>query len=257
MAAFTPLPPHVIHTDTSISHAEAVTLLAAFLDRAQNEPAYRPDSHLTESGPVSSSTNTRSDLTLHHLNRIKLGIEGKRLGPDTLEGQTGSGLIEFANVEKKKRKRDASGVLNSSSTLNLDASSPPQSPLKPRKGALETGTSTPKDWQDKSAYEQAQTDSDVDVNNAQHDPAGADLKQPRNEDEEEQMLEVGVHGQALDPREVDDYDDGGGAPAIGSSQATVLRPTGDDKAIRKQKKKDRKKLEKQQKEKARVRAKES
>src|SRR5271154_430544 len=85
MAGYTPLPPTILHSTNPITHAEAHSLLSAFLERANNDAAYRPDSTLTEHGPQSTSTATKSDLTLHHLNRIKLGLEGKALGVEDLE----------------------------------------------------------------------------------------------------------------------------------------------------------------------------
>lgn len=184
-------------------------MLSGFLERAANEPAYRPDSQLTERGPVSSSTNTQSDLTLHHLHRIQLGLQGRRLGPDP-DAATGEEGIFAA---KKKRKRDLHPA--SSNSGPPDSSSAPTSsgPQTPPPRDISPGRRTPRDWQEKSVYEEAQDDSDVDVNNAQRDPgagvvgggrrgqssaAAADMN---GQEEDELMEEIDLDGRPLGVRE--------------------------------------------------------
>lgn len=218
MSTYNPLPPHVLHTDTHISQTEALRILTTFLDRTQNEPAYRPDSHLTERGPVSSSTNANSDLTLHHLHRIKFGLEGKRLRPD-LEAE-GGGI--FSNPKRKRKREDED---NPTSTFT---SSPPLTTLSAGESRQEgTASTTPntKDWQDKWAYEEAQDDSDVDVNNARRDPgAGLQQHQPIDEtEEEEEMVDVEADGIQMDPRREESRSVGGpreSAPVTGMGRAT-------------------------------------
>ena len=229
--SFNPLPPYVLHKTTAISQDTALNFLSAFLDRTSTEPAYRPDSHLTESGPVSSSTNARSDLTLHHLERIKQGLEGKRLRPEPV-----ATAEEVEPPIKKQRRVYDHGEHNVPLPLPLDITVTPTNPGQKARGQ-ETGTSTPKDWQDKSAYEEAQSDEDVDLNNAQHDPAGAGQEQPKNNLEAEEMLEVDVEGE--------DHDRGTGTSrrteqrdVEGNRQQTV------DKEERKRLKKEKRKREK-------------
>ncbi|KAI9871353.1 MAG: hypothetical protein M1823_008473, partial [Watsoniomyces obsoletus] len=55
-------------------------MLSTFLALAENNPAYRPDSTLTEGGPISSSSAASANLTLAHLQRVLDGMEGKRVG---------------------------------------------------------------------------------------------------------------------------------------------------------------------------------
>ncbi|EXJ65455.1 hypothetical protein A1O7_01796 [Cladophialophora yegresii CBS 114405] len=75
-----PLPPHLHHSTTRLTHRQAHTMLASFLDRAENDAAYRPDSTLTERGPQALSSSSTPNLTLTHLKRILKGIEGERVG---------------------------------------------------------------------------------------------------------------------------------------------------------------------------------
>ena len=79
-AGMTPLPPSVIHTTTRLTHSQAHTHLSTFLELAENDAAYRPDSTLTDRGPQALSSGSTPNLTLAHLRRIRLGMEGKRVG---------------------------------------------------------------------------------------------------------------------------------------------------------------------------------
>ncbi|KIW94487.1 uncharacterized protein Z519_04463 [Cladophialophora bantiana CBS 173.52] len=79
-AGLTPLPTSVHHSTTRLTHSEAHSFLSAFLDRAENDAAYRPDSTLTERGPQALSSGSTPNLTLSHLKRILSGMEGKRIG---------------------------------------------------------------------------------------------------------------------------------------------------------------------------------
>ena len=79
-AGFVPLPTSVQHSTTRLTHREAHTFLTTFLSRAENDAAYRPDSTLSERGPLALSSASTPNLTLAHLKRIVLGIEGRRVG---------------------------------------------------------------------------------------------------------------------------------------------------------------------------------
>ncbi|KIW26418.1 uncharacterized protein PV07_09514 [Cladophialophora immunda] len=79
-AGLTPLPTSVHHSTTRLTHSQAHSFLSAFLDRAENDAAYRPDSTLTERGPQALSSGSTPNLTLSHLKRILSGMEGKRIG---------------------------------------------------------------------------------------------------------------------------------------------------------------------------------
>ncbi|EXJ59410.1 uncharacterized protein A1O5_12291 [Cladophialophora psammophila CBS 110553] len=79
-AGLTPLPTSVQHSTTRLTHSQAHSFLSAFLDRAENDAAYRPDSTLTERGPQALSSGSTPNLTLSHLKRILSGMEGKRIG---------------------------------------------------------------------------------------------------------------------------------------------------------------------------------
>jgi len=85
MAGLTPLPPAVTHHTTRLTHGEAHSFLSIFLSRAEIDAAYRPDSTLAEGGPQALSTGSSPNLTLHHLKRILLGMEGKRMGKPVFE----------------------------------------------------------------------------------------------------------------------------------------------------------------------------
>ncbi|KIW82880.1 hypothetical protein Z517_02123 [Fonsecaea pedrosoi CBS 271.37] len=79
-AGLTPLPTSVHHSTTRLTHYHAHSFLSEFLDRAENDAAYRPDSTLTERGPQALSSGSTPNLTLSHLKRILSGMEGKRIG---------------------------------------------------------------------------------------------------------------------------------------------------------------------------------
>ncbi|OAL34429.1 hypothetical protein AYO20_06272 [Fonsecaea nubica] len=79
-AGLTPLPTSVHHSTTRLTHSQAHSFLSEFLDRAENDAAYRPDSTLTDRGPQALSSGSTPNLTLSHLKRILSGMEGKRIG---------------------------------------------------------------------------------------------------------------------------------------------------------------------------------
>lgn len=178
MASFNVYPPVVLHTTASqhLDIPSAHTLLSTFLHLANLDPAYHPDSTLTERGPQSNSTSGNPNLTLHHLNRIKLGLEGKNLGAEDLAASRAERDGEGTETERgKKRKRDpcpppfktrrVPEVVSTARNEDGDAILTAQS--------TNTQDREAEGWQDREDFELAQDDEDVDVNNAQRDPAAA------------------------------------------------------------------------------------
>ena len=220
-------------------------MLSDFLSLAEINAAYRPDSTLSDRGPVSSSSSTSTNLTLHHLNRILQGIEGKRVGGSgDLEKILDADQNEDGNGRRKRRRVDDpvdDGILLETpqqqqsrrrrSSMNVQAS--------PREGAYiipeqsEAEPETPGGgWQDKEDFETAQKDDQVDAMNDDRRP-GASLQQPRNEREAEQMVGVEIEGtgEVVDPRPDDE-----------ETQSSPVKTL--DKEERKRRKKERRKEEK-------------
>ncbi|EEP79925.1 predicted protein [Uncinocarpus reesii 1704] len=112
-----PLPPTSIHSTTSISPSAAEKFLAAFLERANGDPSYQPDSTLSAHGPVSANPDTALDPIIHSLKRVHAGLTGKRLGRDiVLERRLEEGeqrANAFTDGEdwggERKRKRVSKG----------------------------------------------------------------------------------------------------------------------------------------------------
>ena len=99
-AGLTPLPTSVHHSTTRLTHKEAHTFLSDFLERAENDAAYRPDSTLTERGPQALSSGSTASLTLSHLKRILQGMEGKKVGgPLKVMGEEGEEIVAQGNAE--------------------------------------------------------------------------------------------------------------------------------------------------------------
>jgi hypothetical protein len=186
MASFSTYPPSVLHPSSSkpLDIPSAHAILSTFLRLANLDPAYRPDSTLTERGPESSSSSGNPNLTLHHLSRIKLGLEGTNLGADDLDARffgKGSDATENENYERKKRKwhdRDAdlvpimTGIPTVVSTAEEDVDAVLTAQDTDTQEALEG-----EGWQDRQDFELAQDDEDVDMNNAQRDPTAADTEE--------------------------------------------------------------------------------
>ncbi len=214
MAHYQPLPPYVHHTTERLTHHQAHTMLSNFLALTEINAAYRPDSTLSERGPISSSSGASTNLTLHHLNRILQGMEGKRVGgSDDLGKFFDADANEAGNKRRKRQRVDETLVDEDGNTtpqqqrerrrvssMNVQAS--------PREGAFiipeqsEAEPETPGGgWQDKEDFETAQKDDQVDAMNDDRRP-GASLKQPRNEQEAEEMVGVEIEetGEMVDPR---------------------------------------------------------
>lgn len=76
------LPPTIVHSTKTISHSAAHDFLAAYLDRAANDPALQPNASISEHGPVSRTTAAAPNLILHNLKRVQAGLAGEILGRD-------------------------------------------------------------------------------------------------------------------------------------------------------------------------------
>lgn len=185
MASINAYPPFVHHPSSSkpLSTNSAHTILTTFLHLANLDPAYRPDSTLSERGPESNSSAGNPNLTLHHLNRIKLGLEGTNLGEEDLAadffGKAKKATDGKDSVGGKKRKwqdRDTATTLVktgipeviSTADEDVDAILTVQHTINAH-GAAANGEG----WQDREDFELAQDDEDVDMNSAQRDPAAA------------------------------------------------------------------------------------
>ncbi|EXJ96203.1 hypothetical protein A1O1_01329 [Capronia coronata CBS 617.96] len=210
MAGLSPLPTHHLHSSTRLSHREAHTFLSTFLERADTDAAYRPDSTLTERGPQAVSTTASSNLTLHHLKRILLGMEGKRVGGDL----AGSGVAEGDVVTDDNTATPATATTTNARTkrgLENDAESQHQNSKKSKRklyndddsaaAAAANDSDGPavaagldgEGWQDKDAFALAQTEEDLEATADDRHP-GADLDQPADEAEEVEMMRVQVEG---------------------------------------------------------------
>lgn len=168
---FTPLPPAILHSSTCLTHGEAHAFLSSFLSLAELDPSLRPDSVLTERGPTSSSSIANPSLALSHLGRIKLGMEGKKVGGDDLDG--------FLNIGGRrvggKRKREATSTMKAAS--NNDSTEEVQIIEDGRDEGEPVLTSTEheQDWQDREDYDLGQDDDEADIRNSQwaNDAGGA------------------------------------------------------------------------------------
>lgn len=76
------LPPTTVHTTKAISQSAAHDFLAAYLDRASNDPALQPNASISDHGPVSRTTVAAPNLILHNLKRVQAGLAGEILGRD-------------------------------------------------------------------------------------------------------------------------------------------------------------------------------
>ena len=245
MAGLTPLPPSVHHTTTRLTHLQAHTFLSNFLQTAENEAAYRPDSTLSDRGPVSASTGGGSvNLTLANLKRVLKGLEGKRVGGAHLkvdfDGETG------ASSKNKKRRRDdeRDGYDGKAAGKRRRQQEEDNFGVDIENGETviraEENASEGSGWQEQGVFELEQDDENVDAMNEERDP-GANLEQPENKEEEREMLEVEVEnpGKKADTRTEE-------APGA------IKEKSRKDKDKQKQDKKARKKEEKAQREKERM-----
>lgn len=76
------LPPTTVQSTQSISQSAAHDFLAAYLDRAAQDPALQPNASISEHGPVSRTTAAAPNLILHNLKRVQAGLAGEVLGRD-------------------------------------------------------------------------------------------------------------------------------------------------------------------------------
>ena len=223
-------------------------MLSNFLVLAENNAAYRPDSTLSERGPVSSSSGASTNLTLHHLNRILQGIEGKRVGGAYAFEGVFEGNEEDGSARRKRRRVDDAEAVDdeeetdavfeqqqqrkrrrSSMNVRADATNGPF--IIPEQSEAEPETPI-SGWQDKEQFETTRKDDEVDAMNEDRVP-GAGLQQPANEKEAEEMVGVEVEGmrEKVDPR-----------PETESTQDSPVK--GLDKDERRRRKKERRKEEK-------------
>ncbi|KIX97895.1 uncharacterized protein Z520_06673 [Fonsecaea multimorphosa CBS 102226] len=188
-AGLAPLPTSVHHSTTRLTHSQAHTFLSAFLDRAENDAAYRPDSTLTERGPQALSSGSTPNLTLSHLKRILSGMEGKRIGgslelekraeakgEENTADEELEGLGESDETQTPRERGSQKRALDEDEAENEDQQTPVLKKQKrkiiysvnsegvedPQVGAdIEAGTPgqdrVDDDWQDAETYALAQT----------------------------------------------------------------------------------------------------
>ena len=113
----TPLPPTTLHTTTPISQSAAHDFLAAYLDRANTDPALQPNAAISEHGPVSRTTASAPNLILHNLKRVQAGLAGETLGRDLtivkmdMEGDAGdAGAADAADAEGQAQGQDTQAL---------------------------------------------------------------------------------------------------------------------------------------------------
>jgi hypothetical protein len=248
----TPLPPTINHSSAPLTHLAAHTILSSFLSLAELDPSLRPDSVLSERGPSSTSSAANPNLALTHLERIKLGMEGKRVGGGGARDYDGAATPEFwgnegpqRGLKRKRTVNDGAETLTKGKKARgasvqgvqivadgLDAGDPV---------LVSTGTAQDGDgWQDRENYELAQDDDEVDIGNPQLN-AGAVL-----DDVEETVGTASADGEivAAKPTEVAK---GKGKPATNSDDEAIVHKSGGgkvDKAERKGLKRERWKKEK-------------
>jgi hypothetical protein len=165
----TALPPSHLHSTIPISPAHALSNLTTFLTLAHNTAAYRPDSTLSTRGPVSSSDSGQANLTLHHLNRIKLGLEGHRIGAAEIEAEDKDAEahkeVERAERNLKRKREEGQGKAEQrevrSQEVPVVLATQEEEPMVGDDGG---------EWEAKDDYELAQGEDSVDMN-AQRDPA--------------------------------------------------------------------------------------
>jgi hypothetical protein len=181
---------------------------------------------LAERGPQALSAGSSPNLTLHHLKRILLGIEGKRVGKQVLE-QEGEGAFderEFGLTNSKRARgydgdEDEGGEHNTSGgkrrskpyTAGLDIDVDADDGDGPALVAHPNLSSSPHlhanngdedDWQEKETYDLAQSSEGLELTNEDRHP-GADLAQPGDEVEEQDLVAVEDErtGELVDPRD--------------------------------------------------------
>ncbi len=205
MAGLTPLPPTVHHSTTRLTHLQAHTLLSNFLTTAENEAAYRPDSTLSERGPISASTSGSGGLTLGNLKRILKGLEGKRVGGAHLK----TDLDESVAGAGKKRRRNDTDRDDDDAAAKRRRQDEEYFEVEIEEGdavvRAEENASEGSGWQDQAAYELEQDDENLDAMNEEHDP-GANVEQPENEGEEQEMMAVEVEGTGAKEKSKQDKD---------------------------------------------------
>ncbi|KIV77521.1 hypothetical protein PV11_09311 [Exophiala sideris] len=240
MAGMNPLPTHHIHSTTRLTHREAHTFLSSFLERAEIDAAYRPDSTLTETGPQAVSTGSNPNLTLHHLRRILTGIEGKKVGGD-LAQSLGYGDGEDAGgdtnrIPRSKRPFDSQEETprkSKRSTYEVvdSRAGPADDDAAPAMGV----TAGDDDWQDKDTYALAQEEGGLDL--LEEDRlAGVHVEQPDNPQEEEDLVNIEIEetGEKVDPRKQQNGD-------VGTTPRKSEASSKKDKEDRKKEKKMREK----------------
>lgn len=255
MAGLTPLPPAVTHTTTRLTHLEAHSFLDTFLARADIDAAYRPDSTLAERGPQALSTGSSPNLTLHHLKRILLGMEGKRVGKQAFE-EEGDETGAFGAKPAKRTRGDDDEVEGGrrskpyTTAMDVDADAEesdgpalvvrPENSSSPTLRAANGNANDEDEWQEKDTYDLAQSPAGLEITNEDRHP-GADLDQPADDAEEEDLVAVEDErtGERVDPREY------GHASTARKEKSSV------DKEERKRLKKLNAKMEKSKREEAR------
>jgi hypothetical protein len=170
MAFTNPLPPFVLHPSSTrpVHINSAHSVLRTFLHLASIDPAYCPDSTLTSRGLASNSSSTNPNLTLHHLQRIKLGLEGTHLGVEDLDATFLTDEPEDAaghDSRGKKRRRqegDGEGQTDISNTVSSpEGDVDVDETVRGDSVGPAANVEADSGWQDRGDFERDQDDEEV------------------------------------------------------------------------------------------------
>lgn len=173
MAGLTPLPTHRLHNSERLTHSQAHSFLSSFLERADVDAGYRPDSTLSERGPQALSTGATPNLTLSYLKRILKGMEGRRIGGAALKAQEEETMT--TNTKSSSKKRSAAAA-NGEDGQDMDLSAKKSRRIRPddddpTSPIIDATGENDDDWQDAETFaleQQPLVDQDPDA--AEGDP---------------------------------------------------------------------------------------
>ncbi|KAK4995400.1 hypothetical protein LTR66_004769 [Elasticomyces elasticus] len=233
MAPIAP-PPLRIHSTQSISPNTALEHISAYLAASKDQAHLHPDAFLTPDHAIySASSGAQGGLVLHNLRRIEAGLRGERLAAEPEEsfeaGDDGrlSATIDGhgSKIASRKRKVDEwdSGVEDNDGVTTLDPSA--------KQIAKDDNTDEQNGWQSLESFQHEQ--------------------QPLEGEVGERSSDMATNGLPTRPPALVEHDNKGRVTGLNGDVNTpgpVHKGKKIDKEARKRAKKDRKAIERRERE---------
>ena len=104
----TSFPPHRIHSTSRVSPTEALSLITAYLEKAETDTSLHPNAVLTDAGPTVPYSGVSTGLVMHNLKRLQAGLRGEHIAADIEADNITNGVTVLPKASGKATSKGTS-----------------------------------------------------------------------------------------------------------------------------------------------------